>query len=53
MDEYRKCIKCRNCDPTERNGYKVYCERYGTYEDPDEIKKVSGGDADCKSYQER
>ena len=46
MENYGKCKGCRWSDPTERCGYKWYCERYGTYEDPDEVK-------DCDSYRDR
>lgn len=45
-DYYCKCKNCKNADPSERNGYKWYCESYGTYEDPDEVRE-------CKRYQER
>lgn len=44
-DNYGKCKKCRYADPTERNGYKWYCEYYKTYEDPDEVKE-------CKHFNE-
>ena len=45
-ENYGKCKYCKWCDPTERNGYKWFCERYGTYEDPDEVR-------DCNNYDER
>ena len=45
-DYYCKCKKCKYVDPTERDGYKWYCEWYRSYEDPDEVRE-------CKRYQER
>lgn len=46
MDNYGKCEKCSNCDPTERKGYKWYCEWYGTYEDPEIVRE-------CDHFDER
>lgn len=46
MDYYCKCKKCEEIDPTERDGYKWYCQFRGTYEDPDEVKE-------CKYYREQ
>lgn len=45
-DDYCKCEKCKYIDPSERSGYKWYCEYYRTYEDSDEVKE-------CKNYRER
>ena len=45
MDYYCKCKKCEEIDPTERDGYKWYCQFRKTYEDPDEVKE-------CKYYCE-
>jgi len=44
---YEDCCKCKNCayvDPSERKGYKWYCEMRKSYEDPDEIKE-------CRYYK--
>ena len=46
MENYGKCKCCRYADPTERKGYCWYCDWYGTYEDPDEVK-------DCTHYTDR
>lgn len=46
MENYGMCRDCANCDLNECNGYKVHCDWYGTYEDPDELR-------DCKHYKER
>ena len=46
MDYYCKCKNCKECDPTERDGYKWYCEWYKIYVDPDEV-------TECKNYRER
>lgn len=46
IDYYCKCKKCEYIDPTERKGYKWYCESFGSYEDPDEVKE-------CRRYRER
>lgn len=43
-ENWGKCKKCQYADPTEKDGYKWYCEWYGTYEDPDEIKE-------CKQFK--
>ena len=45
-ENYGKCKKCQYADPTEKSGYKWYCEWYKTYEDPDEVKE-------CKQFKER
>lgn len=44
MANYGRCKECRYCNSSECKGYKLYCEWYGTYEDPDEIK-------DCNHYR--
>jgi len=45
MSDYRcKCKACKHLDPTEKSGYKEYCTRYGTYEDPDEVRE-------CRAYE--
>ena len=44
--ELCKCKYCDWCDSNETKGYKWYCERYGTYEDPDEYRE-------CGSYREK
>ncbi len=46
MDDYCKCKDCKYVDPTERDGYKWYCELHKIYVDPDEIQE-------CKSYSDR
>ncbi len=43
-DDYCKCKGCKYADPTEKKGYKWYCECYKTYEDPDKIRE-------CKSFK--
>ena len=45
MAEYGRCKDCKYCDPSTCSGYKVYCEWYRTFEDPDEIKK-------CEHFRE-
>lgn len=35
-----------NIDPSERDGYKWYCELNRRYEDPDEVQE-------CSNYRER
>jgi hypothetical protein len=45
MDNYGRCRDCRYCDHTNKDGYKVHCEYYGTYEDPDKAH-------DCKHYDD-
>ena len=45
MENYGRCRDCRYCDLTEKDGYKMYCEYYRTYEDPDKPK-------DCRQYDE-
>ncbi len=45
MANYGMCRDCANCDLNECNGYKVHCDWYGTYEDPDELR-------DCNHYEE-
>ena len=44
-DYYCKCKNCAYIDPTERSGYKWYCESYGSYEDPDKVRE-------CRRYKE-
>lgn len=46
MDNYCKCKNCKYCDPSERNGYKWYCEYYRIYVDPDEVQE-------CRMYRDR
>ncbi len=46
MENYCKCKNCRYSDPTERKGHCWYCDWYGTYEDPDEVKE-------CDHYTDR
>ena len=46
LEYYCKCKKCKYIDPTEKEGYKWYCEYYERYEDPDEVKE-------CKYYTDR
>ncbi len=46
MDYYCKCKNCKYIDPSERDGYKWYCEIYNRYEDPDEVQE-------CRDYRER
>lgn len=45
MANYGRCRDCRHCDPSERDGYKLYCTWYGQYEDPDKIQ-------DCDHYDD-
>lgn len=46
MENYCKCKNCRYSDPTEWKGHCWYCDWYGTYEDPDEVKE-------CEHYKDR
>ena len=46
MDDYCRCKDCRYCDPSERDGYKWYCEYHKTYEDPDKLQE-------CRNYRDR
>lgn len=40
MSDYCRCKdNCTWCNPDEKDGYKVHCDYYGTYEDPDEIRE--------------
>ena len=41
MADYGQCKYCKYCNTGEKDGYKVYCEWYKTYEDPDEVKECS------------
>lgn len=45
-DYYCTCKNCRYADPTERSGYKWYCQWYRTYEDPDKLQE-------CRHFRER
>lgn len=45
-ENWGRCKYCKWCDPSERDGYKVFCERYGTYEDPDKTRE-------CNNYDDR
>ena len=36
MEDYGTCRNCAYCDPSERDGYKWYCEWYKIYVDPDD-----------------
>ena len=45
MSDYCKCKDCKYCDTKNKDGYKIHCEWYGTYEDPDEVKE-------CRHYTE-
>ena len=45
-DYYCKCKDCKYADPTEKSGYKWYCEYYKSYEDPDEVRE-------CKYHKKR
>ena len=44
--DYRcKCEKCKYVDPSEKSGYKWWCEYYKQYVDPDETRE-------CKNYKQ-
>lgn len=45
-DYYCKCKDCKYVDPTEKDGYKWYCEYHGWYVDPDKVHE-------CKQYKEK
>ncbi len=44
-DYYCRCRDCKYCQLNEKDGYKRYCEEYGSYEDPDKVRE-------CKRYKE-